>query len=125
MEVHSAKKAEGDFFTVALQAPGRAWNRVAVLAGGCPTSVQSPPQHQPVQFTHGKLRLVGEVSRFDSEFTVRESLTQMRSRTPSKLAKGNFFRVVIVHFLKNTCLRMMECLHCELKAFLDCAYIHA
>ena len=27
--------------------------------------------------------------------------------------------------LKNTCLRTMECLHCELKAFSDCAYIYA
>ena len=32
---------------------------------------------------------------------------------------------IIFHFLKNTCLRMMECLHCELKAFSDCAYIYA
>ena len=32
---------------------------------------------------------------------------------------------IIFHFLKNTCLRTMECLHCELKAFLDCAYIYA
>ena len=30
---------------------------------------------------------------------------------------------VIVHFLKNMCLRTMECLHCELKAFSDYAYI--
>ena len=32
---------------------------------------------------------------------------------------------IIFHFLKNTCLRMMECLDCELKAFSDCAYIYA
>ena len=32
---------------------------------------------------------------------------------------------IIFHFLKNMCLRTMECLHCELKAFLDCAYIYA
>ena len=32
---------------------------------------------------------------------------------------------IIFHFLKNTCLRTMECLHCELKAFSDYAYIYA
>ena len=32
---------------------------------------------------------------------------------------------IIFYFLKNMCLRMMECLHCELKAFSDCAYIYA
>ena len=32
---------------------------------------------------------------------------------------------IIFHFLKNTCLRTMECLHCELKAFSDCACIYA
>ena len=32
---------------------------------------------------------------------------------------------IIFHFLKNTCLRMMECLDRELKAFSDCAYIYA
>ena len=118
-----------DVFTVALQAPGRAWNRVVQFWQGGARLWQSPLQHLPVQFTRptsaGKLRLVGEVSPFDSEFTVRGSLTQMRSGTPLKLAEGNFFRGVIVHFLKNTCLRTMECLHCELKAFSDCAYIHA
>ena len=31
---------------------------------------------------------------------------------------------IIFHFLKNMCLRMMECLHCELKAFSDGAYIY-
>ena len=55
---------------------------------------QSPPQYLPVQFARGKLCLVGEVSPFDSEFTARGSLTRMRSGTPSKLAKGNFFRGV-------------------------------
>ena len=106
-----SQSAEGDFFR-------QFWQGGARLQ-------RSPPQHLPVQFTRGKLRLVGEVCPFDSEFTVRGSLTQMRSGTPSKLAEGNFFRGVIVHFLKNTCLRTMECLHCELKAFSDCAYIYA
>ena len=53
---------------------------------------QSPPQHLPVQFARSKLHLVGEVSPFDSEFTVRGLLTQMRSGTPSKLAEGDFFQ---------------------------------
>ena len=31
---------------------------------------------------------------------------------------------IIFHFLKNTCLRTMECLHCELKVFFRlCIYI--
>ena len=106
-----SKSAEGNFFR-------QFWQWGARLQ-------RSPPQHLSVRFTHGKLHLVGEVSPFDSEFTMRGLLTQMRSGTPSKLAKGDFFRGVIVHFLKNTCLRTMECLHCELKAFSDCAYIYA
>ena len=80
-----------DVFTVALQAPGRAWNRVVQFWQGGARLWQSPLQHLPVQFTRGKLRLVGEVSPFDSEFTVRESLTQMRSGTPLKLAEGSIF----------------------------------
>ena len=96
----------------------------AVLAGGCPTLAESPAA-LPVWFARGKLRLVGEVSPFNSKFTTRGSLTRMQSGTLSKSAKGDFFRGVIVHFLKNTCLRTMECLHCELKAFSDCAYIYA
>ena len=65
------------------------------------------------------------MSPFDSKFIARGSLTWMQSGTLSKSAEGNFFRGVIVHFLKNTCLRTMECLHWELKAFSDCAYIYA
>ena len=61
-----------DVFTVALQAPGRAWNRVVQFWQGGARLWQSPLQHLPVQFTRGKLRLVGEVSPFDSEFTVRD-----------------------------------------------------
>ena len=63
----------------------------AVLAGGT-RLWQSPPQHLPVRFACSKLRLVGEVFPFDSEFTARGSLTRMRSGTPSKSAKGDFFR---------------------------------
>ena len=106
-----SKSAKGDFFMQFWQ--GGAWIR------------QSPLQHPPVRFARGKLRLVGEVSPFDSEFTARGSLTRMQSGTPPKLAEDDFFRGVIVHFLKNMCLRTMECLHCELKAFSDCAYIYA
>ena len=106
-----SKLAEGDFFM-------QFWQGGARLQ-------QSPLQHPPVRFTRGKLHLVREVSPFDSEFTTRRSLTRMQSGTLSKSAEGDIFRRVIVHFLKNTCLRMMECLHCELKAFSDCAYIYA
>ena len=88
-----------DVFTVALQAPGRAWNRVVQFWQAKGARLwQSPLQHLPVQFTRGKLRLVGEVSPFDSEFTVRESLTQMRSGTPLKLAEGDFFRGLLFTF---------------------------
>ena len=66
----------------------------AVLAGGALLR-RSPPQHLSVRFACGKLHLVGEVCPFDSEFTTRGSLTWMRSGTPSKSAKGNFFRGVI------------------------------
>ena len=106
-----SKLAEGDFFM-------QFWQGGARLQ-------QSPLQHPPVRFTRGKLHLVREVSPFDSEFTTRRSLTRMQSGTLSKSAEGDIFRRVIVHFLKNTCLRTMECLHCELKAFSDCAYIYA
>ena len=106
-----SKSAEGDFFMQFWQGGAQLW--------------RSSLQHPPVWFTCSKLHLVGEMSPFDSEFTVRESLTRMQSGTLSKSAEGDFFRWVIVHFLKNTCLRMMECLHCELKAFSDCAYIYA
>ena len=132
-----------DVFTVALQAPGRAWNRVVQFWQGGARLWQSPLQHLPVQFTRGKLRLVGEVSPFDSEFTVRDhSLASEWDSVSLSFGRGvpdaewdsalklaedhSFFQGgVIVHFLKNTCLRTMECLHCELKAFSDCTYIHA
>ena len=65
-----SKSAEGNFFR-----------------GGAQLR-QSPPQHLPVRFAHGKLRLVGEVSPFNSEFIVRGSLTRMRSGTPSKSGQG-------------------------------------
>ena len=104
-----SKLAEGNFFM-------QFWQGGAQLR-------QSALQHLPVRFAYSKLRLV-EMFPFDSEFTARGSLTWMWSGTPSKLAKGDFFRGVIVHFLKNTCLRTMECLHCELKAFSECAYIY-
>ena len=81
-----------DVFTEALQAPGRAWNRVVQFWQGVPDFRWSPPQHLTVQFACGKLRLVGEVSPFDSEFTVRGSLTWMRSGTPPKLAEDDFFQ---------------------------------
>ena len=76
-----SKSAEGDFFR-------QFWQGGALLR-------RSHPQHLSVQFTRGKLCLVGEVSPFDSEFTARGSLTRMRSGTPSKSAEGNFFRGVI------------------------------
>ena len=111
-----SKLAEGDFFM-------QFWQGGARLQQS--RLQQSPLQHPPVRFTRGKLHLVREVSPFDSEFTTRRSLTRMQSGTLSKSAEGDIFRRVIVHFLKNTCLRTMECLHCELKAFSDCAYIYA
>ena len=64
---------------------------------------RSPLQHPPVRFARGKLRLVGEVFPFDSEFTARGSLTQMQSGTPSKSAKGDFFRGLLFTFWK-TCV---------------------
>ena len=72
-----SKSAEGDFFVQFWQGGAQLW--------------RSPPQHLPVRFAHSKLCLVGEMSPFDSEFTARGSLTRMRSGTPSKSAKGNFF----------------------------------
>ena len=49
-------------------------------------------------------------------------------QTPHQLINTIDFRslsAVIAHFLKNTCLRTMECFHCELKAFSDWAHIYA
>ena len=76
-----SKSAEGNFFRQFWQGGALLW--------------RSHPQHLSVQFTRGKLRLVGEVSSFNSEFTTRGSLIWMRSGTPSKSAEGNFFRGVI------------------------------
>ena len=74
-----------DVFTVALPVtPG-------VLAGGAQLR-RSPLQHPPVRFARSKLRLVREVSPFNSKFTARGSLTWIQSGTPSKLAEGDFFR---------------------------------
>ena len=72
-----SKSAEGDFFM-------QFWQGSVQLR-------QSPLQHPPVQFARGKLRLVGEMSPFDSEFTMRGLLTRMQSGTLSKSAKGDFF----------------------------------
>ena len=50
------------------------------------------------------------------------------NQMPHQLINTIDFRslaAIIFHFLKNTCLRMMEYLHCELKAFSDYAYIYA
>ena len=107
-----SKSAEGDFFMQFWQGGARLrW---------------SPLQHPSVQLAHGKLHLVGEESPFDSEFTARGSLIRMQSGTPLKSAEGDFFRGGYCSlFEKHTCLRTMECLHCKLKAFSDCAYIYA
>ena len=89
-----------DVFTVAWQAPGRAWNWVVQFCQGGARLWRSPPQHLPVWFARSKLRLVGEVSPFDSEFTTRGLLTQMWSGTPSKSAEGDFFKGLLFTFWK-------------------------
>ena len=74
-----SKSAEGDFFMQFWQ-------------GGVQLR-QSPLQHPPVQFIKLAVNcfLVGEMSPFDSEFTMRGLLTRMQSGTLSKSAKGDFF----------------------------------
>ena len=66
---------------------------------GAPISVQggdhlrrSPPRHPPGRFARGKLRLVGEVSPSQNEFTSRDCVPRLRRETPRKSAKHGFSR---------------------------------
>ena len=125
--MHSAKKAFTSLciylctlfhylmFSLWHCSPGRAWNwGCAVLAGGA-WPWRSPPQHLPVWFTRGKLRLVGEVSPFDSEIAHSDV-----ERDSVEVGRARFFSGGLLFTFWKTHVYIVSW-----RLFSDCAYIYA